>query len=239
MNRTISFGDLLTSTFEEISASQRIVLAFLAIAVPVDTVAGLFEGSGDFSLFGIPVSRTAPFGDLGGDLLGALVALGSFVVGVLITYWFYAALLARQPAPGFRRFWAFVLVYVLSILGIALASLALVIPGIIVAVRWVPLIPALLARDEPAMGSFGTSWQLTSGSSWAIFGVAVVMIAVGLFLSFLFDLATAVAGGSGSLGAIFFDAAGENVMVVLFTALAVATYRGLANEGEEVAAVFE
>ncbi|MEQ8412339.1 MAG: hypothetical protein RIC51_12425 [Erythrobacter sp.] len=239
MNRTIDFGELLNGTFEEISASQSIVLVFLAIAIPADTVAGLFEGSGDFSLFGIPVSLTAPFGDLGGGLVGALVALGSFVGGVLITYWFYAALLARQPAPEFSRFWAFALVYVLSFLGIVLAFLALVIPGIIVAVRWVPLIPVLLARDEPAMDSFGTSWQMTSGSSWPIFGVAVVLIAIGLVASYLFGLATAVAGGPGSLGAIFFDAAGENVMVVLFTALAVATYRGLADEGEEVAAMFE
>ncbi|QIQ86308.1 hypothetical protein [Erythrobacter sp.] len=239
MNRTISFGDLLTSTFEEISASRSIVLVFLAIAVPIDTAAGLFEGSGDFSLFGVPISLTAPFGDLGGGLVGALVALGSFVVGVLITYWFYAALLARQPAPGFGRFWAFVLVYVLSILGIVLATLALVIPGIIVAVRWVPLIPVLLARDEPAMDSFGTSWQMTSGSSWPIFGVAVVLIAIGLIVSVLLDLASAATGGPGSIGAVFFDAAGEDVMVVLFTAFAVATFRGLADEGEEVAAVFE
>jgi len=236
MNRTVAFGELVNATFEEVSTNRAIVLIYLAIAVPVDMLASLFDDTKGVDVFGLAVDVALPIADLG---VGLLTGFGAFVIAVVLNYWLYAALLARQPAPAFRRFWAYVLVSVLSIIVIVLASLALVIPGIIVAVRWAPLIPALLARDEPAMDSFGESWQMTSGSSWAIFGVAVVVIAVGLFLSLLFDLATAVAGGPGSLGAVFFDAAGGNVMTVLLTALAVATFRSLADRNEEVAAVFE
>lgn len=239
MNRTASFGDLLTATFAEVGDNRTIVAIYLAIAIPLDAVGRLFDDTQGVNLFGVPVDVEMPLAGVGGGLGGALVGLAVAVIGVLLTYWLYAALLERQPAPGFRRFWAFILVYILSVIGIGLASLAFLIPGIIVAVRWVPLIPVLLAGEEPLMDSFGESWRLTSGSSWAIFGVAIVLIAAGLLASSLGDLGVALSGGPGSLGAAVFDAAGEDIASMLFIAFAVATFRSLADESGDVAAVFE
>lgn len=239
MNRTVSFGDLLTATFAEVSDNRTIVAIYLAIAIPLDAVAFLFGDTQGVNLFGVPVDVEMPLADVGGGFGAALVGLAVAVIGVLLTYWFYAALLERQPAPRFRRFWAFILVYVLSIIGIGLASLAFLVPGIIVAVRWVPLIPVLLAGEEPLMDSFGESWRLTSGSSWAIFGVAIVLIAVGLFVSFLGDFGIALSGGAASVAAALFNAAGDNIAAMLFIAFPVATFRSLADESGEVAAVFE
>jgi len=240
MNRNVSFGELVNATFGELGDNRTIVLIYLAIAVPLGTMSGLFgEEAQTVDMFGFPVESMLPFAGLGGGAMAALTGLVVLVLGVLLTYWLYAALLERQPAPEFRRFWAFILVYILSILGIALATLALIVPGIIVAVRWVPLLPALLARDEPLMDSFSTSWQLTSGSSWPIFGVALVLIVVSIVVSAVFELAASLAGGVGSFGASVFTAAGESITGLLFTVFAVATWRSLADDSAEAAAVFE
>lgn len=239
MNRTVSFGELVNATFGEISVNRTIVFIYLAIATSAGTIGNLFDTKNTIDVFGIPVEGAIPFADLGGGALAPLVSLGVFVVGVLLTYWLYAALIERQTAPGFRRFWAFILVYILSIIGIGLAALALIVPGIIVAVRWVPLIPALLARDEPLMDSFSTSWQLTSGSSWPIFGAALVLVVVGLVVSFVFELAASLVAGLGPIGVSVFTAAGASISGMLFIVFAVATWRSLAAGGAEAAAVFE
>jgi hypothetical protein len=69
--------------------------------------------------------------------------------------------------------------------------------------------------------------------------VAVVLIVVSIAVSGVFEIAASLAGGAGSIGASVFTAAGESITGLLFTVFAVATWRSLADDSAEAAAVFE
>jgi hypothetical protein len=79
------------------------------------------------------------------------------------------ALSAGAPkAPGIM------LVNLLTALGVGFALIALLIPGLILAIRWSVAIPARVLEEPSATASLGRSAQLTKGHRWAIFGLLLV-----------------------------------------------------------------
>jgi hypothetical protein len=65
-------------------------------------------------------------------------------------------------------------------LGIALASLLLVIPGLIVAIRWAVAVPAAMLEDGNARDALRRSRALLAGNGWSVFKVIFAVGAVNL-----------------------------------------------------------
>jgi len=68
-------------------------------------------------------------------------------------------------------------VLVLSLLqglGIAIGLLLLVVPGLMLMVMWIAVIPVLVVERRGVLASFGRSVQLTAGCRWRIFGLLLV-----------------------------------------------------------------
>ena len=80
---------------------------------------------------------------------------------------------------------------------VGLAALLLVVPGLMLAMRWLVAVPARVV-ECPTMGSsLARSTALTDGSRWRLFGLAVLLGVFGLIVeSVVVGLATAVGGGT-------------------------------------------
>jgi len=138
------------------------------------------------------------------------------------------------PAWGLLILWS---------LGVGLASVLLIVPGVILALMWSASLPALVVERIGVLGAFSRSRDLTRGHRWRLFGLYFVfflafMIVEGLFLG---------------LGAISLQSFGAVRVVVLslfsgaltplIYSLLAASYVQLRNlkdgGGSEAAAVFE
>jgi hypothetical protein len=181
--RPRNIGGLFGDAF---NAYVRHFLAFVAIGaavvVPVELVVsglGLGQLSG-----GYPRTST-------GAELAVSLAEGYLLVGPLVTAMVIHALLAvadgRRPRPGpaitsgleaFRPIFVAVLI---GAAGVVLGFIALILPGIWLAVRWYFAPQAVVVDGRRSVGALERSAELVSGSWWRVFGVVVfATIAVGI-----------------------------------------------------------
>jgi hypothetical protein len=125
------------------------------------------------------------------------------VLGLILQFGITLVMLGRL---GLRRgettrFWAFFLLAIVTSLGIALGTLLLIVPGIVLFARWSIAIPAVVAGDESAPDALAESWNGTRRHFWPILAVLAAVYApaltVVLFYSqptiLLSDLAPAIA----------------------------------------------
>lgn len=126
--------------------------------------------------------------------IGGTSVFGVAGVGVLCSTIFSLALqaglvhgtvmsLAGRPATigdglrtGLRAFLPLFVLSVLMILGEWVGFVALVVPGIMLAIRWSVAVPALVGERRGIFGSMKRSAELTRGHRWSIFGLFVVLL---------------------------------------------------------------
>ena len=169
MMRTISFADLLNTTFEEISNNLGACLGFLAFAVPL----------GVLPLLAFDTSVPEGEGGLGLIAAGALpitMFLGAILVGMVVQFWFVSAMLRGTLAPDFGQMLPYIGISLLMSLSIAVGFVLLIVPGVILLVRWILVLPLVIDNRVPAMDSFGESWARTEGNGWAIFGTLAILL---------------------------------------------------------------
>ena len=91
--------------------------------------------------------------------------------------------------------------------GVGLASILLLVPGIMLLVRWIVALPAVVIEREGVLGSLRRSRDLTDGHRWPILGFMLLLF---LFSAVVFlvtrfggaALAAAVGGSGGSTLAV-------------------------------------
>jgi hypothetical protein len=83
----------------------------------------------------------------------------------------------------------------LVVLGAGLASLALLVPGIILWLGWSVAIPVLIQERLGVLGSMSRSRVLTKGSRWALFGLFLILIIIAMVIQSLLALAVVFFGG--------------------------------------------
>ena len=167
-------------------AYVRHFLAFVAIGaavvVPVELIVsglGLGQLSG-----GYPRTST-------GAELAVSLAEGYLLVGPLVTAMVIHALLAvadgRRPRPsaaitsGLEAFRPIFVAVLIGAAGVVLGFIALILPGIWLAVRWYFAPQAVVVDGRRSLGALERSAELVSGSWWRVFGVIVfTVIAVGI-----------------------------------------------------------
>ncbi len=135
-------------------------------------------------------------------------------------------------------------------LGVGLASILLVVPGLMLATAWAVATPSYL--NEPrvgVMGSFGRSAELTRGNRWRIFGLFllgfVVLIGIAIVCGAIAGLLFSGLGRAGFQAAIrVVSPVSSTVAALFFSPGAAVLYAELrrAKEGvgpEGLAAVFD
>lgn len=110
---------------------------------------------------------------------------------------------ARALSAGLDVFPLVLLVVLLSALGVALGLIALVIPGIFLAIRWfVAAQAAVIERPGGARAALGRSSALVKGSWWRVLGIAVLLIVVAGVASAFIALPFEAAADALDLGVI-------------------------------------
>lgn len=239
MNNKADLSSLFSATFDTIQRNMQLVLVFLAVMIPVRTLALMFEGGGEDQLFGFSRGLSIDEALMAQGAFAVVAVVGAFVVGMVAYYWLIAGMTRQSVSPGFDRFWPFVGIYILSLIGMGLGMILLIVPGLILATRWLVVLPLTIERQDGAMDSFGDSFEMTRESAWSIFGTGAIMF-IGLSIA-----SAAVVGStavvSGDVGIITNALASliEQISTVVFGAFSVGAYQLLRNNTEEVSEVFE
>ena len=178
-----------------------------------------------------------------------------FVGQAVILYAAFQAMRGRDVIIGdaigraFSRFLSLLGISILVGLGVAIGFMLLIVPGIILALRWAVAVPACVVENKGPLESMRRSAELTKGHRWKIFGVwvliAIVAIIILIMVGVFAGLGAVVAQG---LGRVLIAGVISLILTAIVTAysyvLNAMIYHDLrvAKEGvdtEQIAAVFD
>lgn len=152
----------------------------------------------------------------------------------------------KRPSLGDCIGTAFILllptigIAVLAPLGAALGLLLLIVPGVILFLRWSVAVPVLVQERLGVFGSMTRSSELTKGNRWPLFWLWIILIGVAMALQFALEQ---VMPAVGPTAAISLDAVVTAVVSMLTTIAPAVSYAELrrVKEGtsvEELADIF-
>jgi hypothetical protein len=231
MPRQVSFNDLFNTTFEEIGANRAACLVFLALAVPLGVLplvafdTAVPDGDG---VFGLIAAGAVPI----------TLFLAAMLVGMVVQFWFTTAMLRRSLEPDFGPLLAYLGISLLSSFALAVGFLLLVVPGVILLVRWIMVMPLVIENRVPAMDSFAESWARTEGSGWAIFGTLAVLLVVILMLNGAGSVLSGLIVQDARIAAWLIESFASQAGTILSTAAGIAAYRWLGDSTREIEDVF-
>jgi hypothetical protein len=87
----------------------------------------------------------------------------------------------------------------LASLAIGIASIFLLVPGIILALMWWVYIPSIVVEGKGIIESFGRSRELTRGRRWHILGLLVIVVILSLAVNFIIGLVVGVMISGGGV----------------------------------------
>ncbi|HEV2866589.1 MAG TPA: glycerophosphoryl diester phosphodiesterase membrane domain-containing protein [Allosphingosinicella sp.] len=106
------------------------------------------------------------------ELNAANLALSSllWVPYLVAQYWLTAAALDQLDlrSASRPRFLAFFLVGIVTSLGILVGLVLLIVPGLVLMVRWWTAVPTVIASDIGVYAAIDESWRATEGGFWPI-----------------------------------------------------------------------
>jgi hypothetical protein len=252
---SFDFGRVVGQTFSLIG---RNFVLFLLMAI-------IFVG---IPQFGILFAQAYSLANQGGLTTIWQISLIGWFVGAVTNYILQGAVtraaiddlsgagvkFGAAIGDGFRYLLPLCVVAILVTLGTWLGLILLIIPGIILALRWSVTAPIVVVERDGPTKSMGRSAELTEGHRWAIFGLVILYVVL-LYVSQLL-IATifgsiGIATGSPLLGLdagslVFMGASATSaaLLTLISTVGAAALYFELrrVKEGvsvEQLAAVFD
>ncbi|NVE94314.1 hypothetical protein [Altererythrobacter lutimaris] len=236
MEREKNFGGFFGSVFDVVGRNITAIAIYTLVVGGINGMGmalGLIEVNDNIGGFNIGATI-----EQGQSFASVLFTLLGVVVAVVGAYFLLAQFLRTDGRLGTSdtRIWAYIGMTLLSGIGFIFGFLLLVIPGIILLVRWSASSGYLIGKGEGVVDSLRSSWDATRGYSWPIFFAGLVLgllvsIVVGIFVA-----AAAYAGGTIVLGFIasLTDAASNAV----YYAFGIGVYSVLNDISEETAEVF-
>lgn len=100
-------------------------------------------------------------------------------------------------------------------IGVAIGFILIIVPGLFLMTIWAVAAPALVIERRGVLASFGRSRELVRGHGWQVFGVILVVLALGIVVGLLVAI---VASGLGDAGRALVQWVFE-VLVSPFTSL--------------------
>lgn len=237
MKREATLSNLLNQTFAEIGANMQLIGIYLAVTIPLGGISFFFQG-GDTTIGGFDFGFSVGENLLALGAFAAIVVLAALIAAIVLQFWLYAGMVRRTTALDFHRFWPWIGIYILTTLGILFGFILLIVPGIIIAIRWLVALPLVIEGRLPAMDTFGESWEMTRGRSWSIFGAAVILFILVWIISAILGGSTLLFGGATTIVGAVVSAIAEGISTVIFAAFAIGAYRLMRDDSEELAEVF-
>jgi len=187
---TFDIGRVARRTFEVIGANFPL---FAAAAVGLVGIPSLISTMGQINLGETDLTNGLPLLIIGGVLsfIGTFMLQGAVVFSSINTLNGRKTSASDAISAGARLFLPLLGLSILMGLGLALGYILLIVPGIILGVIWVAVVPVLVAEKRGVTQTFQRSRDLTRGHRWSIFALLVIyMIGVAVI-----SLAIAALGG--------------------------------------------
>jgi hypothetical protein len=200
--RPLSVGEILDAGFKLLRHRfGALMVCVLVPVVPLTIVATLLQASTDENAFDYSTDATTDSGDavvgalLGGLLQGVAIALGvAACIKVLSAAYLGEEADARDSLRyGLSRILPLIGAYILIILILIPAFIALIIPGIFLAVKLTVAFPAVVVENAGPGTAISRSFNLTRGNWWRAFAVVVVVFLIQLVINLV--VLTVLVGG--------------------------------------------
>lgn len=128
------------------------------------------------------------FGSPGGGTHSIATQVWALVQNVLSAGMIYSILKVLRDEEvafgelfsGFSRFVPLVIAYILMILAVILGLIALVVPGIILALGLSQYMLLIMDKDAGAVEALKGSWQMMRGYKWSYFGLGLCLIGINI-----------------------------------------------------------
>ncbi|WP_334164942.1 YciC family protein [Phenylobacterium sp.] len=199
----LEIGRVIQQTFEVLGRNFVTFLALAAILTGIPTViVGLIQMEASETNSATAWAWFVTTGLISG--VAALVLQGALTYGAIHYLNDRRVSIAESITIGLRSFLALFAVGLLYGLAVALGSLLLLVPGIMIAIAWCVAVPVLIAERKPIMDTFGRSAELTRGNRWRIFGLVLIYVVayviIGAIIAALSG-AWLLVNGDGDVGA--------------------------------------
>ncbi|MBH1944002.1 hypothetical protein I5L01_07110 [Erythrobacter sp. YJ-T3-07] len=247
MEREANVSGILSQTVDVIGAAGRAVLIYVVVL-------GLFNGMGglaglaqmDDNIFSVGIRS----GVLNAETLGlaaTLYQLLGLVLYVVAAFFLLRQMLEQigRPARG-GNLLSYLAMSVLAMIGLMIGFVLLIIPALILLVRWSAANGFLLSGDKGITGALGASWEATGGRGWSIFGAGLVLwIGLAVLSSIVVGIVAATGfAASGGFSPLFGVAMTVSGLIEAFNnaasfAFSIAVFHLVAPADTSVADVFE
>ncbi len=218
LDKPLSVGDIVATTLR-LFARHPAAFGLLALAV-----------AAPYELIVLAITGTAPLGQQAakpGTAFTLLLIEAAFV-GPLISALYVQAVVVigggerlnmrEVVIRGARVLPVVAAAQIVAGIGIALGLIALIVPGVILSIRWAVVAQTAAAERTDWLGALRRSGQLTSGNYLHVFALIVLVTAVNVALSLAGE---SITGSSKAAGAVILGIAIQTV-VRSFAALATA-----------------
>jgi hypothetical protein len=143
---------------------------------------------------------------------------------------------------GFARFFPIIGLAIVAYFLITLASMLLIVPGLILLTMWFVATPACVVERLGPIRSMRRSSQLTKGHRWKVFGLILLVAVLGSIIIGVINLGFELM--AGPIGALIAGVVLNGIWGAFYAIAVVVTYHDLrvAKEGiniEQIAAVFD
>ena len=195
-----SISMVLSRTFSTVAGNIVVlgVLAVMLIALPKALSAWLQLQSAGFN-FSAAGGFSAPSSVQPAGLVSSLLGVVLFLAQIALSATAQAAMiycvvadlsgkkadLGTSLAKGWTHWWRLFLINICVGFMTALAAFLLLVPAIILAIRWCVAVPAQVMESKGVFGSMGRSAELTKGRRWSIFGLFAVVFLIVIVVELL------------------------------------------------------
>src|SRR5918997_2774369 len=219
--RPLSVGEVLDASFKIVRQSFGTLAAcVLVVALPLNIISTLVTVSTSENAFDLDTPTTSQV-DTGTALAGTLVTTTlTLVLTTLAAAACFRAVsdvyLGERPSVGgslsfaATRLLPLIVLSLLYFLGLIPAFIALIIPGIWLAVAWSLGFPALLSERLGPAAALGRSFRLVKGRWWPTFGALLVMYLIVIVISGILGAV---------LGASLFAATDSEALAAVFSTI--------------------
>lgn len=150
-------------------------------------------------------------------VLATLVATGAMFRAIAQAYLGHEVDPAASLRLGLSRLGPLVLLSILTGIGLVIAFLLLVLPGIWLGVAWSVAVPVLMVEGVGGPAALQRSFDLVRGRWWATFGALVLLVLLVVFAGGIVGFAIGLlTKGSGSVFVWLLVSVGTGLLVTLF-----------------------
>ncbi|GAB5347340.1 hypothetical protein [Alteriqipengyuania sp. 357] len=215
MDREADVSGILSQTVDVASGVGRALAIYVLVLGVFSGIGGLFGlASMEDDMFSVGFNYDFIVGETAG-ILGGLFEIVGLVLFVVASYVLLAQMMAAVGRPMRRggRFWSFVGMSILAMIGVMIGFVLLIIPAVILIVRWSAANGFVLGGEHSVTEALGASWEATDGRGLSIFAAGLVLW---IALAVLSSIVVAIVTGIGL--------AGETMSPLLALAMAVSGF---------------